>query len=83
MCILNNQLPVNLIAISDKFVAPSLVSVLQSASPLFGVIIKVLMVRDGFCDACEPLCGVTPVGLSCRGRVRAWPCREWWGWSCP
>ena len=45
MCILNNQLPVNLIAIADKFVAPSLVAVLQSASPLFGVVIKVLIVR--------------------------------------
>lgn len=45
MCLLNNQLPVNFIAVADKFVSPSLVSVLQSAVPLFTLAIKVLSVR--------------------------------------
>ena len=46
MCLLNCQLPVNLIAVADKFVSPSLVSVLQSAVPLFTLAIKVLSVRN-------------------------------------
>ncbi len=45
MTMLNNQIPVNLIAISDKFVASSVVAVMCSAVPLYAFCIKLLMVR--------------------------------------
>ena len=44
MTMLNNQIPVNLIAIADKFVESSVVAVMCSAVPLYAFCIKLLMV---------------------------------------